>query len=199
LHIRLSGIATTGVPSPRQQQQQLRYTWSDVKIINISIIISTPGSTDQKWHADGGHVDIEQHLPCHCCNIFIPLTAITKENGPTKFRPRSHYYTRQLTPLMLLAKVRKELLPIDAPLVSSSLGDIIMFDYRILHRGRGNNTSPSQQQRTVRVATTVHDTISLVDVHADPSHNRLIATSTTTKTLTIVSCHIGNDRIATLV
>ena len=134
---------TTGTTAPQTSPPlQQRYTWSDVKIINISLIISTPGSTDQKWHADGGHVDIERHLPCHCSNIFIPLTPITQMNGPTEFRPRSHFYTRQLTKLMLLAKVRKELPPIDAPLVSS-LGDIIIFDYRILHRGRGNCMSPT--------------------------------------------------------
>ena len=128
------------------QHLYYRYTWSDVKIINVSIIVSTPGSADQKWHADGGHVDIEKHLPCHCCNIFVPLTAITELNGPTEFRPRSHYYTRQLTKMMLLAKARNELQPIDAPTVSS-LGDIIVFDYRILHRGRGNNHLNDKQEQ----------------------------------------------------
>ena len=132
----------TSDSTPRQPPPPQQYTWSDVKIMNISIIVSTPESTDQIWHADGGHVNVEQHLPCHCCNIFIPLTHITNENGPTEFRPHSQYYTRQLTRLMLLAKARNQLQPIHAPLVSS-LGDIIVFDYRILHRGRGNHMSPT--------------------------------------------------------
>ena len=56
-------------------------------LCNASIVISTPGSVDQGWHADGGHVDLQRHLPCHCLNIFIPLVDITEEMGPTELRP----------------------------------------------------------------------------------------------------------------
>jgi hypothetical protein len=169
----------------QQQQQQPYTTWSQVNIINISILISTPGSTDQKWHADGGHVNIEHHLPCHCCNLFIPLTPITSQNGPTEFRPQSQYYTRQLTKLLLLAKARKELHPIDAPLVSE-LGDIILFDYRILHRGRGNRSN-ILTNTNAGVATTSSSSSSVTakeeeDEQNTAGHTNVTSTSTTIQT-----------------
>jgi hypothetical protein len=44
-----------------------------LKLCHVSLLISTPGSSDQGWHADGGHASLQQHLPCHCANVFIPL------------------------------------------------------------------------------------------------------------------------------
>jgi ectoine hydroxylase-related dioxygenase (phytanoyl-CoA dioxygenase family) len=53
---------------------------------NISVVIAEPGAAEQKWHADGGHLSIWKHLPCHCLNIFLPLVDITEELGPTELR-----------------------------------------------------------------------------------------------------------------
>jgi ectoine hydroxylase-related dioxygenase (phytanoyl-CoA dioxygenase family) len=39
---------------------------------------------------------------------------------------------------MLLAKCKKMLRPLEWP--EMELGDVLIFDYRILHRGRANNT-----------------------------------------------------------
>ena len=41
----------------------------DYCVINRSLVISLPGSTDQSWHSDGPHVSMSSHLPCHCLNI----------------------------------------------------------------------------------------------------------------------------------
>lgn len=46
-------------------------TWDDVILQGLSIIVSTTGATDQAWHADGSHMSIHHHLPCHCLNIFM--------------------------------------------------------------------------------------------------------------------------------
>ena len=56
--------------------------------------------------------------------------------GPTELRPGSHVYTRDLTRLMLLAKVKKRLREPVVPELKG--GDALMFDYRVLHRGRAN-------------------------------------------------------------
>ena len=44
-----------------------------LKLCHVSLLVSTPGATDQGWHADGGHASLHQHLPCHCANVFVPL------------------------------------------------------------------------------------------------------------------------------
>ena len=58
------------------------------------------------WHlnkggmwAVGGSVDLlQQRLPSHCINVFLPLVDITRDNGPTELRPASHYVTCNLPP-----------------------------------------------------------------------------------------------------
>lgn len=112
---------------------------SDIYLCNFSIVISSPGAMDQGWHADGGHVDISKHLPCHCFNVFVPLVDLTNEKlGPTEIRPGTHFHTRNLAPMMLAAKARKTLRPtVTFPLRA---GNMLVFDYRVLHRGKANTT-----------------------------------------------------------
>jgi Phytanoyl-CoA dioxygenase (PhyH) len=103
---------------------------------NMSLVVSTPGSPAQAWHADGGHLSLQQHLPCHCLNAFIPLHDITTALGPTELRPGTHVYTRNLAPMLLTARCKRQLQPAVAPLLRR--GDVLLFDYRILHRGLAN-------------------------------------------------------------
>lgn len=125
-------------------------SWNELSIANLSFVVSTPGATKQGWHADGGHVSLEEHKPCHCFNVFIPLQDMPSMDwGPTELRPGSHYYTRNLAPMLLAARCRKELRPTLAPLLQA--GDILAFDYRILHRGLANATE--HQNRPVLVVT----------------------------------------------
>lgn len=125
--------------------------WNDLQICNISLIVSTPGSTEQAWHADGGHVSVTEHLPCHCLNVFLPLTQVTEENGPTEFRPGSQMHTRNLVPMMLAAKARKTLRKPTAPLLA--VGDALVFDYRVLHRGKANKCRDETKNRTMLCIT----------------------------------------------
>jgi ectoine hydroxylase-related dioxygenase (phytanoyl-CoA dioxygenase family) len=110
-----------------------------LKLCHLSLLVSTPGSAEQGWHADGGHVSITKHLPCHCYNIFIPLQDVPLEMGPTEFRPGGHFLTRNLGPMMLAAKCRKTLRPPVWPPLQ--LGDAVLFDYRVLHRGKANTST----------------------------------------------------------
>ena len=112
-------------------------SWNELQLCNVTFITSRPGSVDQSWHADGGHLSLSEHLPCHCMNIFLPLVDVTQEMGPTELRPQSHYLTRNLAPMMLAARCRKTLQTPVAPLLRR--GDALCFDYRILHRGLRNS------------------------------------------------------------
>ena len=122
-------------------------TWEDARVCNLSLVISTPGAEEQKWHADGGHVDLQQHLPCHVLNVFVALHDVpTLEWGPTQLRPGTHVHTRNLGPLLLAAHCQKTLQPPVAPLLQA--GDALVFDYRILHRGLANQNRGSSEPRT---------------------------------------------------
>jgi hypothetical protein len=88
----------------------------DFIVANRSLVVSKPGCTDQAWHSDGPHMSATQHLPCHVLNVFVPLVDITSSNGPTEFRPGSHFYTRgDLAKSMFIAKMKKQLRPLHAP------------------------------------------------------------------------------------
>lgn len=118
------------------QHQQSNGNDNDFYLCNLSLLISTPGSSTQPWHADGGHTSLKTHLPCHVFNVFIPLVDVPLSMGPTELRPGSHVYTRDLARMMLIAKVKKELRGTVVPELRR--GDALVFDYRILHRGRAN-------------------------------------------------------------
>jgi len=108
----------------------------DYYLCNLSLLISTPGSPTQSWHSDGGHTSLTTHLPCHVFNVFIPLVDVPLSMGPTELRPGSHVYTRDLAKMMLLAKAKKMLR--ETVVSEMKRGDALVFDYRILHRGRAN-------------------------------------------------------------
>jgi len=145
-----SSLGGTALPSIQTIQQHLHSKippllgathWNELSLCHLSLLVSTPGAAEQSWHADGGHVNLQQHLPCHVANVFIPLQDLPLALGPTEFRPGSHVYTRNLAPLLLAAKCRKELRPTLTPTLS--LGDVLVFDYRVLHRGKANTTASS--------------------------------------------------------
>jgi ectoine hydroxylase-related dioxygenase (phytanoyl-CoA dioxygenase family) len=87
----------------------------DYIVANRSLVISDIGCVDQAWHTDGPHMSATTDLPCHCLNVFVPLVDVTSLNGPTEFRPGSQFYTRDLVKSMLIAKLKKQLRPVDAP------------------------------------------------------------------------------------
>jgi hypothetical protein len=114
-------------------------SWEDLSLCQLSLVVSTPGATAQAWHADGGHVDLHTHQPCHVLNVFVPLQTVSMDMGPTAFRPGTHVHTRDLARLMLVAHCQKTLRPLVAPTLE--LGDVLVFDYRVLHRGLANRQS----------------------------------------------------------
>lgn len=57
--------------------------------------------------------------------MFIPLVDLTKQNGPTEFAAGSHLDWRGLKPAPIFLKA----------------GEFCVFDFRVRHRGLGNNDS----------------------------------------------------------
>ena len=68
--------------------------------------------------------------------MFIPLVPLTNDLGPTEFKPKTHQWTRSTFKMMIGAKARGETVPNELPTLA--VGDALLFDYRVLHRGRGN-------------------------------------------------------------
>ena len=130
---------TQAIPSSDQSTQQQ----NDYYICNLSLLVATPGCPTQSWHADGGHTSLTKHEPCHVFNVFIPLVDVPLSMGPTELRPGTHYHTRNLTSMMLVAKARKTLRSPVTP--ELKMGDALVFDYRILHRGRANMSDIDSQ------------------------------------------------------
>jgi len=133
---------------PRIMRVVRQILGDDCEVINKSLVLSSPGAADQAWHSDGPHLSATRDLPCHCLNVFVPLVEVTARNGPTEIRPGSVNMTRNLKAEMLKAMVRKTLRPIARPELRR--GSVLLFDYRVLHRGTRN---ASDEPRPVLVYT----------------------------------------------
>uniref|UniRef100_A0A7S0B054 Fe2OG dioxygenase domain-containing protein n=1 Tax=Minutocellus polymorphus TaxID=265543 RepID=A0A7S0B054_9STRA len=133
---------------PLLQVVKALFSGEEHYMCNLSIVYATPGSSDQGWHADGGHINLQAHEGCHCFNVFVPLVDVNRSLGPTELRPGSQYLTRNLAPMMLAAKARGKLRKPAMPLLRA--GDCLLFDYRVLHRGRAN---VSEVDRPILVMT----------------------------------------------
>ena len=127
-----------------QQQQYQNKKIDDYYLCNLSLLVATPGCPTQSWHADGGHVSLTQHKKCHVFNVFVPLVDVPNIMGPTEIRPGTHYHTRNLAPMMLAAKARRTLRQPVVPQLK--MGDALIFDYRVLHRGRANMSDEDDEE-----------------------------------------------------
>ena len=110
----------------------------DVNGLNMTVAlsVSSPGSIDEEWHTDSEHVSMEEHLPAHCLNVYVPIGQdITPKLGPTEMIVGSHYTTRQPKPYKIKADPSN---PPRAPTIK--VGDAFAFDCRLLHRGKPNRT-----------------------------------------------------------
>jgi hypothetical protein len=120
----------------------------DYIVANRSLVISNNGCVDQAWHTDGPHMSATTDLPCHCLNVFVPLVDVTSLNGPTEFRPGSQFYTRDLAKSMLIAKLKKQLRPVDAPEVKRGSVLLVGVDTHLVSCERASATV-TRSSRTV--------------------------------------------------
>ena len=100
----------------------------DATLVHKGAFLSIPGAETQVYHQDGVHLNKKYQKPCHAINVFIPLIDLHEKNGPTEFCIGTHYLGYE--------DYNKHL--IDIPLAKA--GSPVIFDYRLGHRGLGNNS-----------------------------------------------------------
>ena len=108
--------------------------------------VSATTRTAQQWHGDGGHIFEHSHQPPHCINVFVPLDDLTDANGPTEFVPGTHVLHAFGTEVSSCSDQHGST---DQNLQTSfaakaKAGGVVMFDYRLKHRG-GLNDSPNDR------------------------------------------------------
>jgi len=84
-----------------------RLLGSDAHRLFNGLLMTSPGASEQLWHADGEHLFSSTHPvatteavtagqagptacpsggePLHCLNVFVPLVDLTMANGVTEF------------------------------------------------------------------------------------------------------------------
>lgn len=90
-------------------------------------VVAFPGADDQHFHADG---------PDAFFNAFVPLVDVADDMGPTQFALGTHDDPHAVSRAPTLE------FDDDAQLVAPLLsrGDCLLFDWRLLHRGRANTS-----------------------------------------------------------
>ena len=106
-------------------------------------VISEPGALAQPSHRDG---------PDGLVTVFAPLTAFVPRNGPTEVSPATHRGGDDSSSV--------------APLLQP--GDVLLFDYRCLHRGLANEGDARRE-----VAYAVYSRQGVRDIQNFPSATTL--------------------------
>jgi ectoine hydroxylase-related dioxygenase (phytanoyl-CoA dioxygenase family) len=130
-----------------------------VQLVYAGLIFNLPDSDDQPWHQDGmplfpeatNSAQIQAMLPPYALNVFIPLETSDGDlgHGPTEFLPGSHRWTKEQLQQVNTTSF-SSMTDIDtsddedAPtkIISPVLkqGDVLIYDYRVCHRGTSNLT-----------------------------------------------------------
>lgn len=107
-------------------------TGAEVSVEMAGVHMSRPGTVDQRWHSDGD-------APGLIC-AFLPLVRLTAANGATEFRSGTHCRPdgegggsgaggeaggAPTQPLL-------------------RRGELLLYDYRVLHRGRANTSGDTR-------------------------------------------------------
>jgi len=96
-----------------------------------TIINSKTGSGNQRWHQGWRYLfHPEERLPPYAAVVTMPLVPLSEDMGPT-----------QICPGKKLRFYRGWSCPEGALAASSTLGTVIIFDYKTLHRGPANTAS----------------------------------------------------------
>jgi len=103
-------------------------------VTKAGCVVAMPGARGQPFHPDGFVKGL--------FNVFLPLVPITPDNGPTQFQPGSQVLVDPdvVIPLQF-AYSDSEVDPI-APCLA--VGEVLIFDYRVTHRGMANTSMESR-------------------------------------------------------
>eukprot|EP00927_Polykrikos_kofoidii_P087094 TRINITY_DN9953_c0_g3_i1.p1 TRINITY_DN9953_c0_g3~~TRINITY_DN9953_c0_g3_i1.p1 ORF type:complete len:504 (-),score=98.24 TRINITY_DN9953_c0_g3_i1:245-1756(-) len=97
----------------------------------VQLIVSEPCAADQFWHIDNKAGGI---------TVFVPLTAVPEDMGPTHFLPGSHHFFEpQRSQLSRFGACAESLLSSEGVAIGAmQAGDALIYDSRIIHRGAAN-------------------------------------------------------------
>ena len=117
-----------------------RVLGEDAKLAHMGLVSSGPGSVAQPWHADGVPLFPGSNaLPAHALNCFAPLVNVSRRMGPTEFVPASHKPGPVARALEAALQRGRE--PADVFSPELSVGDVLVYDQRTVHRGVPNRTT----------------------------------------------------------
>jgi len=122
--------ATTEIPGDYRVRAIVRaFLDADFKLELMTVIDSPPGSGNQRWHQGWRKLFHEaERIPPYSIVVALPLDDVTLEMGPTQFCPgkKRRFYHGWRCPEESIVSA------------GSTMGTVIMFDYRLLHRGPAN-------------------------------------------------------------
>jgi len=109
---------------------------SGVRVDGAGCVTALPGAPEQHLHPDGTARGL--------VNCFAPLVRVDAANGPTELAAGSHH-----------AGACEEQLAEDCCFAAPHLlpGELLLFDYRVLHRGRANCTAEPRPVAYVTYST----------------------------------------------
>jgi hypothetical protein len=116
-------------------------------ILDGGAVVSLPGAPAQHFHADCSpmHSALASKLPCHrLYQVFFPLQPIESDTCGTQFWPGSHLSRRRREAPEWDAHGSRRRLVHDADAMAAMSapavpeGGLIIFDYRVVHRGLPN-------------------------------------------------------------
>lgn len=139
-------------------------SFMDLRVGPVGAIVSLPGSADQALHADTPHLmETFDCLPAHYINVFTPGCAAHAGVGQTAFVHGSHRlsYTAVLEENVPANKnaandnnrtrwVQELVRP------SLDLGDVLLFDCRVLHFGLANTNAHGIERPLLYANMTQH-------------------------------------------
>jgi ectoine hydroxylase-related dioxygenase (phytanoyl-CoA dioxygenase family) len=107
------------------------YLKEQFKLELMTVITSPPGSKHQRWHQGWRYLfHPDERLPPYAVVVALPLDDVTHEMGPTEMCPGKK--------LRLYHGWRCNEHSIR---LGSTAGTVIIFDYKTLHRGPGNEAA----------------------------------------------------------
>ena len=106
----------------------------------VGCVVARPGDKNQNWHIDGVHTDKTEHRKADRIICFVPLTDLTEATGTTEMIPTSHFHSRDDSKATGFHKVSS--LPRARHYLHA--GTPIIMDYRLWHRGLGNNSQDTR-------------------------------------------------------
>lgn len=129
-------------------------SYQDLRVSPVGGIVTLPGCGDQAIHADTPHLfEHIPDLPAHYINVFVPGTEFNPKVGGTAFIHGSHNleFTTKYCGSTDGYKASFPFLVRPA----LDLGDVVLFDCRVLHFGMANDTDSALERVLLYTNTTM--------------------------------------------